>query len=81
MFFLALLPQFIDADAPHKTLAFLFLGGWFVVQGTTFLVAFVLLVAPLRRWHPSARVERTLQGLGGTLFVALAAKLAWSPRP
>ena len=51
IFFLALLPQFIDADAPHKTLAFLFLGAWFVVQGGVFLFAFVLLVAPLRRWQ------------------------------
>ena len=81
LFFLALLPQFIDGDAPHKTLAFLFLGAWFVVQGTAFLVAFVLLVAPLRRWRPSATVERTIQGLGGTLFMALAAKLALAPRP
>jgi len=81
LFFLALLPQFIDSDAPHKTLAFLFLGAWFVVQGTTFLAAFVLLVAPLRRWRPSARIERTIQGLGGTLFMALAAKLALAPRP
>ena len=81
LFFLALLPQFIDGDAPHKTLAFLVLGAWFVVQGTTFLVAFVLLVAPLRRWRPSATVERTLQGLGGTLFMALAAKLAFAARP
>jgi threonine/homoserine/homoserine lactone efflux protein len=47
LFFLALLPQFIDADAPSKTLAFLFLGAWFVVQGGIFLFAFVLLVAPL----------------------------------
>ena len=50
LFFLALLPQFIDADAPHKTLAFLFLGAWFVVQGSL-PRAFVLLVAPLRRWQ------------------------------
>ena len=81
LFFLALLPQFIDGDAPHKTLAFLVLGAWFVVQGTAFLVAFVLLVAPLRRWRPSAIVARTIQGLGGTLFMALAAKLALAPRP
>jgi len=81
LFFLALLPQFIDGDAPHKTLAFLFLGAWFVVQGTAFLAAFVLLVAPLRRWRPSARVERSIQGLGGGLFMALAAKLALAPRP
>jgi threonine/homoserine/homoserine lactone efflux protein len=80
LFFLALLPQFIDAAAPHKTLAFLFLGAWFVVQGTLFLVGFVLLVAPLGRWRPGQRVERGLQALGGTLFVGLAAKLALTER-
>ena len=80
IFFLALLPQFIDAAAPHKTLAFLFLGAWFVVQGTAFLVAFVLLVAPLQRWQPSPAIARTLQALGGTLFVGLAAKLALAER-
>ncbi|MEP6739688.1 MAG: LysE family translocator [Caldimonas sp.] len=78
LFFLALLPQFIDAAAPHKTLAFLFLGAWFVVQGTTFLVAFVLLIAPLARWRPTATMERALHAVGGTLFVALAARLAWA---
>lgn len=81
LFFLALLPQFIDAAAPHKTLAFLVLGAWFVAQGTAFLLAFVLLVAPLRRWQPKAWAARSLQGLGGTLFVALAAKLALASRP
>ena len=80
LFFLALLPQFIDGSAPHKTLAFLFLGAWFVVQGTCFLVAFVLLVAPLARWRPTAAIERTLHALGGALFVALAAKLALAQR-
>lgn len=78
LFFLALLPQFIDTDAADKTLAFLFLGGWFVVQGTLFLVIFAMLVAPLARWRPSAAVERTLQGLGGVLFAGLAARLAWA---
>ena len=34
LFFLALLPQFIGADAADKTLAFLFLGAGFVVHGT-----------------------------------------------
>ena len=80
LFFLALLPQFIDADAPHKTLAFLFLGAWVIVQGFAFLVAFVLLVAPLRRWSPSARLRGALNTAGGSLFVLLAARLAWPER-
>lgn len=81
LFFLALLPQFIDADAPHKTLAFVFLGAWFVAQGFLFLAAFVLLVAPLRRWQPRPAVTRGLHLAGGGLFALLAARLALTERP
>jgi threonine/homoserine/homoserine lactone efflux protein len=76
IFFLALLPQFIDADAPNKTAAFLFLGAWFVAQGFAFLALFTLLVAPLRRWNPSDAWRRSLQASGGLLFASLAARLA-----
>lgn len=76
LFFLALLPQFIDTDAPRKTLAFLFLGAWFVVQGGLFLFGFVLLVAPLGRWRASADWKRGLNAAGAGLFVWLAARLA-----
>ena len=81
LFFLALLPQFIDAAAPHKTLAFLFLGAWVIVQGFAFLAGFVLLVAPLRRGSPSRRLRSVLNAAGGSLFVLLAARLAWPERP
>ena len=80
IFFLALLPQFIAADAPHKTLAFLMLGGWFVVQGMLFLAVLVLLVAPLRRWRPGAAALRGFDGAAGALFVGLAARLALAER-
>ena len=80
LFFLALLPQFIDADAPHKTLAFLFLGAWFVVQGGLFLFAFVLLVAPLRRWHAGGAWKRGLNAAGAGLFAWLAGRLAFAER-
>ena len=80
LFFLALLPQFIDADAPHKTLAFLFLGAWFVVQGGVFLFAFVLLVAPLRRWRAGGGWKRGLNAAGAGLFAWLAARLAFAER-
>jgi threonine/homoserine/homoserine lactone efflux protein len=76
IFFLALLPQFIAADAPSKTVAFLFLGAWFVAQGFFFLVLFALLVAPLRRWQPSDAWRRSLQAGGALLFAGLAARLA-----
>ena len=80
LFFLALLPQFIDADAPNKTGAFVFLGAWFVVQGFTFLALFVLLVAPLRRWQPRPAVTRALHLAGAGLFALLAARLALTER-
>ncbi len=76
LFFLALLPQFIAADSPDKTLAFLFLGAWFIVQGLLFLLALVALVAPLRRGRPRPWVGRGLNLGGAGLFTVLAAKLA-----
>ncbi len=81
LFFLALLPQFISSQAPNKSAAFLFLGTWFVVQGFAFLAAFVLLVAPLRRWQPAAWVRCALHGVGGALFAGLAIRLAVTEPP
>jgi threonine/homoserine/homoserine lactone efflux protein len=80
LFFLALLPQFIAADSTHKTLAFLVLGAWFIVQGLVFLFAFVLLVAPLRRWRPKPALQRGLNAGGAGLFAWLAARLALAER-
>ena len=81
LFSLALLPQFIDADAPDKTLAFLFLGLWSVLQGLLFLAVFVLLVAPLRRVRTRPVLVRGLHLVGAGLFATLAVRLAWTARP
>jgi threonine/homoserine/homoserine lactone efflux protein len=76
LFFLAFLPQFIDAGATDKTLAFLLLGGWFVVQSALFLAALTLLTARLRqRVQGPMAAGRWLQGLGGLLFLGMAARL------
>lgn len=80
VFFLAFLPQFIDADAPQKTFAFLFLGAWFTVQGIAVLTLFVIAVAPLRRWQPSRAWRVSLRTSGAALFAGLAARLALSGR-
>ena len=80
VFFLAFLPQFIDADTPHKTLAFLFLGAWFTVQGIVVLTLFVVAVAPLRRWQPSRAWRVSLRAGGAALFAGLAARLALAGR-
>lgn len=81
LFFLALLPQFIAADASSKTAAFLFLGAWFIVQGGLFSLLLVLLVAQARRLRPRLGLGRLLNLGGATLFAFLAARLALAETP
>lgn len=81
LFFLALLPQFIDVRAPDKTAAFLFLGAVMVLQSTLFLIGFVAVVASLRRLRPRPVVRRSIQGAGGLVLLFLSVRLALTPRP
>lgn len=76
LFFLALLPQFIAADAPAKTLAFLALGTWFIVQGGLFSLGLVALAALARRLPARPGLGRALNLGGAGLFAFLAARLA-----
>jgi threonine/homoserine/homoserine lactone efflux protein len=75
LFFLAFLPQFVPVASPSKTLSFLLLGGWFIVQGTLFLAALVLLAARLKRLGGNATLARALNTLGGLLFIGLALRI------
>ncbi|MBI5130484.1 MAG: LysE family translocator [Rhodopseudomonas palustris] len=77
LFFLAFLPQFVDADAPHKALAFLVLGLIFVGNGTLYCLALAAFAARasdrLRRSGPLLQwINRGL----GALFVALGLRVA-----
>jgi threonine/homoserine/homoserine lactone efflux protein len=77
LFFLAFLPQFIDAAALHKELAFIALGAVFAVNGTVINVAFAGLIAALRGALSSQpAVGRWLRRGVGALFVALGVRLA-----
>lgn len=80
LFFLAFLPQFVPVDTPSQTLSFPLLGGWFVVQGTFFLLALVAVTCSLRRATsaPGGVLRRGLKAIGGGLFIALAVKLVGS---
>ena len=77
LFFLAFLPQFVDADAADKPLAFLFLGLVFNVNGTLWniLVAWsaARMTAGLRH---RAAVLRWFNRCVGGIFVALGIRLA-----
>ena len=75
LFFLAFLPQFVPAGSPSKTVSFLLLGAWFVLQGLVFSLALVAVAARLRRLQASPAARRLLNALGGGLFLALALRL------
>lgn len=74
-FFLAFLPQFVPAASPSKTLSFLLLGAWFVMQGLVFLLLLVMLAARLSERGVSPRLRQALHAVGGMLFIALALRL------
>ena len=78
LFFLALLPQFIAADAANKPAAFLFLGALFVIGGVISLFTLVALAQQLRRVGRGRIARRALNAIGGALFAALAVRLVQS---
>ena len=77
LFFLAFLPQFIEAGAPNPALAFVFLGTLFNVNSLVVNLPVAWLAAQAgRRGRRSTRLARALHGAVGALFVLLAARLA-----
>ena len=79
LFFLAFLPQFVSRDAPHPALAMALLGAIFCVNGTLWCLFVAWSAARLaRRIGTGARLGATLEALGGTLMLWLAARLALS---
>jgi threonine/homoserine/homoserine lactone efflux protein len=76
LFFLAFLPQFIDADASHKALAFVLLGVLFNVN-SVFWNLFVAwsahrMAGGVRRGRAALWVNRSV----GAMFVAMGVRLA-----
>jgi threonine/homoserine/homoserine lactone efflux protein len=81
LFFLAFLPQFIDAASPDKAFAFLALGLIFSANGT----AWLLLLAwgasrTTAKARASARFRSWLDRTIGAMFIVLGVRLALSGR-
>jgi len=77
LFFLAFVPQFIDADAPNKPLAFLILGCIFNFNGMLWcngLAVFTAFASAKLKVKPL--VALWLNRVTGGLFIALGARLA-----
>jgi threonine/homoserine/homoserine lactone efflux protein len=79
LFFLAFLPQFVSSGAPSRALAFLFLGGVFIFNGTLWCLALVWAASAVSRRlreRPSSGV--LLKRATGAVFMGLGLKLAVS---
>ena len=79
LFFLALLPQFIDPASEHKTLAFLALGATFITTGLLWCLVLAVAAGRLQgffRRNPHVRV--LIDRAVGGLFLLLAGRLAWA---
>jgi RhtB (resistance to homoserine/threonine) family protein len=81
LFFLAFLPQFIDAGAPSKTLAFILLGLTFVLTGTTWCLMLAWFASAFSaRLRESPSVAAWLNRAVGSLFIFLGLRLAFAAR-
>jgi threonine/homoserine/homoserine lactone efflux protein len=82
IFFLAFVPQFIDAGAVNKPLAFIFLGCIFNVNGMLWSVALALFTGiASARLKVSPGISLWFNRVTGGLFVWLGIKLALSKQP
>jgi threonine/homoserine/homoserine lactone efflux protein len=78
LFFLAFLPQFVEAGSPSKVLAFLILGMTFVFNGTLWCLVLVWFASAFsRRLRERPSAGSWLKRAAGALFVGLGLKPAF----
>lgn len=79
IFFMAFLPQFVSADASSRVLAFLFLGGVFICNGTLWCLVLVFAASAISgRLRSGVSTAVLLKRATGALFVGLGVRLAAS---
>jgi threonine/homoserine/homoserine lactone efflux protein len=77
LFFLALVPQFIQPGSPHKVLAFLALGFTHVGLGIVWCVVLAIAAAKLRgAFLRRPSMATVLNRIAGAMFIALGVRLA-----
>ncbi|NJM42991.1 MAG: LysE family translocator [Brachymonas sp.] len=81
LFFLAFLPQFIDAQAPQATLGFLILGLIFNINAVPVNMGYVVLAAWVSRRMNSLQSGLVwLERAAGAMFIGFGVKLALSEK-
>ena len=81
LFFLAFLPQFIETNAPSKTVAFILLGLTFVMTGTAWCLVLAWLSSAFSaQLRENPTITAWLNRAVGSLFVFLGLRLALEAR-
>ena len=81
IFFLAFLPQFVDPQRGPVSLQMVALGAIFIVSTILIFGAVALIGGTLGEWlNRSARAQRAINWVAGTVFVGLALKLVTAER-
>ncbi|MCG6113696.1 MAG: LysE family translocator [Mesorhizobium sp.] len=81
VFYLALLPQFVNVDLGNVGLQVFLLGCIHNVMGLSFLVLVGLAAGKASAWIARTGIGRWLDGIAGLFFLGLAARLALTGRP
>lgn len=79
VFFASLLPQFVPADSPSFT-ALLALGLVFAVMTFAWLLLYATIVAKAGDFLRRPAIRRTIEGVTGTLLIALGIRIAAEQR-
>lgn len=81
IFFLAFLPQFVDPQRGAVSLQMISLGAVFIISTTFIFGAIALIGGTLGEWlNRSAKAQRAINWIAGTVFVGLALKLVTAER-
>jgi threonine/homoserine/homoserine lactone efflux protein len=78
LFFLAFVPQFISADAPHKALSFMFLGAVFDLNGTLWNLLVAWLAARTSIRFKQSRFALWINRCLAAFFIFLGVRLAFA---
>ncbi len=81
VFYLALLPQFVNAALGHVGLQIFLLGCIHNVFGLTFLLGIGLAAGRASGWLATTSFGRWMDGIAGVFFIGLAVRLALSGKP
>lgn len=80
VFYLALLPQFVNVSLGHVGLQMFLLGSIHNVIGTAFLICVGLAAGRASGWLVTTGVGRWLDAIAGVFFIGLALRLAFDRR-